>query len=63
MLNQPLLVRAFDLARSGQSSNLTDLQRRLAHEGYMAVELHFRGPSVRRQLRALFQQSRRSRAL
>ena len=50
---QPILVRAFELARSGDYGTLTELRRGLSREGYAAMDMRLDAPTVRRQLREL----------
>jgi hypothetical protein len=45
------LERAFDLARSGDCSCISDLRKRLRDEGYSDAQID--GPSLTRQLRGL----------
>ena len=45
------LERAFELARSGQFTDLGALERHLRDEGYQQTQLQ--GASVRKQIRAL----------
>jgi hypothetical protein len=45
------LERAFELARSGECANLTELKKRLTAEGLSASQIE--GPTLSRQLRAL----------
>ncbi len=47
--------RAFDLARSGDCRNLPDLVAALKRERHEAVEAHLAGPSIRRDLKKLWQ--------
>ena len=49
------IKRAFDLARSGACSNMSELEQQLKREGYTSVLDHLKGPSIRRQLQELFQ--------
>ncbi len=53
------LERAYQIARSGECSNLEDLVRQLKSERFDAVDAHTSGPSVRRDLRQICQQARR----
>lgn len=50
---QPLLERAFELARDGDYPNLQALEAVLRREGYARPERVLNGPSLRKQLRAL----------
>jgi hypothetical protein len=47
--------RAFDLARSGDCRNLPDLIAALKRERHESVEAHLAGPSIRRDLKRLWQ--------
>jgi hypothetical protein len=49
--NKTCLEMAFELARSGEFSNLDLLERRLRDQGYSTAQLD--GPSLRRQMRTL----------
>lgn len=49
--NKTCLEMAFELARSGEFSNLDLLERRLRDQGYSTAQLD--GPSLRRQMREL----------
>jgi hypothetical protein len=53
MTDTSTLERAFELARSGDYSNVHDIRRRLKAERFDQVEGHLSGPSINRQLRAL----------
>ena len=50
------MERAFDLARSGQASSVTDIIVSLRREGYTVDQIQ--GPSLRRQLVALIKSAR-----
>ena len=50
------MERAFDLARSGEASNVTDIITSLKREGYSADQIQ--GASLRRQLAALIKSAR-----
>lgn len=50
------LERAFELARSGKYTSITDLKRDLASEGYAANQIE--GFSLSRQLRELMMAAR-----
>lgn len=50
---QPLLERAFDLAREGKYSNVQALEAVLRREGYVRPEMVLYGRSLRKQLREL----------
>jgi hypothetical protein len=47
-----IIVRAFEIARSGSCQNVTEVRRQLTAEGYSLFG-HFDGPSIKRQLLAL----------
>jgi len=51
-LNLSALERAFQLARSGQVSNVEDIRKRLKQEGYDANAVYV-GQSLKTQLRDL----------
>jgi len=53
MNSHNILIRAFELARTGQYRNVGELERALVQEGYSSNDPHLRGASVRRQLRDL----------
>ena len=50
------LERAFQLARSGQVSTVSDIKVSLSRDGYSADQLN--GPSLRRQLTGLIRARR-----
>jgi hypothetical protein len=54
---KPILVRAFELARSGHYSKMKDLENALAAEGYARGDPHIHSPTARSQLRKLCTQS------
>lgn len=49
----PILMRAFELARSGKYTRVKDLEKGLAAEGYARGDPQIHSPSVRKQLRRL----------
>jgi len=53
-----MLERAFELARTGEYSNLGDLSKQLRSEGFNLAQLE--GDSLKRQLRAICAAARRS---
>ena len=55
--NLSALERAFQLARSGQVSNVEDIRKRLKQEGYDANAVYI-GPSLKAQLRDLIKAAR-----
>ena len=54
------LERAFDLARSGECDQVSDLRKRLRLEGYSDAQVD--GPSLIRQLRQLLLAAKTTRA-
>jgi len=55
---KPILVRAFELARSGNYAKIKDLEKALAAEGYARGDPHIHSPTARSQLRRLCTQFR-----
>jgi hypothetical protein len=55
-----ILERAFDLARSGECTDVAQIRIRLKQERYESVEAHLRGPAITRQLRLLCEAARTS---
>jgi hypothetical protein len=55
-----MLERAFDLARSGAYTRLEDIRLQLKREGYAEFQLY--GASLRKQLRALIVEARKTSA-
>lgn len=49
----PLLERAYSLARSGVCASVKDIEKKLRAEGYVQIEAHLSGPSLRRDLRKI----------
>jgi len=49
----PILLRAFELARTGEFRRVKDLEKALAAEGYARNDPQLQSPSVRKQLRRL----------
>ena len=47
------IERAFQLAREGTCSSMSDIKLKLKQERHEAVEGHLAGPSLSRQLQAL----------
>jgi len=62
MYSHAILVRAFELARTGEYRNVSEVERALAQEGYSANDPHLRGASVRRQLRDLCRETAAARS-
>ena len=52
------LERAFDLARSGQFSDLKEIRRAIEREGYYGNQIE--GPALKRQLTGLMNAARAS---
>ena len=48
-----IIERAYELARSGECSDVDQIRNRLKQEQYSAVERHLSGTLIRKQLRAL----------
>lgn len=59
MPEKPILVRAFELARTGEFGRVKDLERALAAEGYARADPHLHSPAARAQLRRLCVDSQR----
>jgi tRNA G26 N,N-dimethylase Trm1 len=53
----PILERAYELARSGQFSKVSEIFECLRSEGYQEVYLHFDGPALRADLSRICRQS------
>ena len=47
--------RAFELARSGQCDNLPDIVAALKGERHESVDAHLAGPSIRKDLRRVWE--------
>lgn len=63
MTNKPtILERAYELARSGSTTDLQDISRKLKSEGFESVDAHLAGPSLRAELRKLTQSAKRPAA-
>jgi hypothetical protein len=55
-LNRPTTVeRAFELARSGRCDNLPAIAAALKGERHEAVDAHLAGPSIRKDLRRVWE--------
>ncbi len=52
------LERAFTLARSGECPTLNDIRAKLKAENHDQVDAHLAGPSIKRQLTKLCEESR-----
>jgi hypothetical protein len=52
--------RAFELARSGVCHSVDEIAGRLQREQFEAVEAHLSGPQIRRDLRQLCAEARRT---
>jgi hypothetical protein len=53
MMQEGTVSRAFELAKGGQCKTISDIRRRLKQEGYSAIDEHFSGPSMKKQLTML----------
>jgi hypothetical protein len=51
--SENIIERAFQLARSGECRALGDIHAVLKREGFLHVQAHLDGPSLRRQLNSL----------
>ncbi len=45
-----VIERAYQMARSGQFSSLEEMRRQLTIEGYVSIEGHLSGHSIRKRL-------------
>ena len=55
-MSRPTTVeRAFELARSGRCTNLAEIAAALKGERHEAVDAHLAGPSIRRDLRRVWE--------
>lgn len=62
MSSQPTTIeRAYELARSGTCTNITDIEKALKREGFSSVEAHLHGSSIRSGLRQLCAEARKRR--
>lgn len=62
-MNDPTtLERAFELARSGEYAGVNDIRAKLKSEHHDQVEAHLAGPSIKRQLTRLCEESRAATA-
>lgn len=57
MPEQPILERAFELARSGRYMTMKELEKALVAEGYARSDPHMHSPTVRAQLRRICSQT------
>lgn len=63
MKNKPtILERAYELARSGTTTDLQVISRQLKAEGFESVDAHLAGPSLRAELRKISQSAKRPAA-
>ena len=53
MTNDDPIIRAFELARSGECGTWEELKARLRREGYELVDAHLSGKLIKQQLRTL----------
>lgn len=49
----PLMERAFELARSGEVSDIVGIKTRLHAEGYSGIDAHLDGSQIRVDLRKI----------
>ena len=56
------LERAFELARTGECLNLSEIRQRLKRERHDQVDAHLQGHAISRQLRALCEEARKTRS-
>lgn len=52
-MSDRILERAFQLARSGQCRQLSDIHHRLKLEGFTQIQAHLDGRSIKSQLKKL----------
>ena len=63
-MHRPTTIeRAFELAQHGPCESLGDVRSQLKRERHESVEEHLSGPTIGRQLRALFVQKRAAHAV
>ena len=55
------LERAFQLARTGECLNLSEIRQRLKRERHDQVDAHLQGHAIGRQLKALCEEARKTR--
>ena len=58
MTPKNIIIRAFELAQTGQVATMAELREALRREGYHGIEGHFEGRPIQKQLRALIDQGR-----
>lgn len=58
--NKTTIERAFDLARSGECSRVSDLAQRLDREGYCSKQIY--GPLLKKQLANLIDEAKNAHA-
>ncbi len=63
MFRPTTIERAYELAQFGSCETLNDLRAQLKREHHESVEDHLSGPTIARQLRALFAQRRAAQAV
>jgi len=62
-MNRPTTIeRAYELAQYGPCESMDDVRAQLKRERHEFVEGHLSGPTISRQLRALFTKKRAARA-
>jgi hypothetical protein len=52
-MSDRILERAFELARSGQCSHLSEIHYQLKLEGFTQIQAHLDGPTIKNQLKKL----------
>jgi hypothetical protein len=63
-MHRPTTIeRAFELARSGPCESLEEVRTQLKRERHEAVDSHLSGPSIGRQLRAIFLEKQTAKAV
>lgn len=56
------VLRAFELAREGTCKSISDIRRKLKAEGYSAIDDHFSGPTMKKQLMNLLKSQQQTSA-
>jgi hypothetical protein len=63
MYRPTTIERAYELAQYGPCESLDDVRAQLKRERHESVEGHLSGPTISRQLRALFAKKRATQAV
>ena len=63
MYRPTTIERAYELAQSGPCQSLDEVRAQLKRERHESVESHLSGPTIGRQLRALFVKKRTAQTL